>query len=171
MLDTLIQHGGITMPKPPTPVFGKRRLNELLQVNQEGYTWAKGIHLYSELRPVEGLQIAETDEAAEKYLRIIEEYTHAGLAAASLFGLELLELQGNVLHFHKDGVLAENTAMEALQFSYVFTKVLYETLAEDLDDEWHGFAICMDHGDSVIVRHGRSSNSSAISLGPAANSP
>src|SRR6185436_6715390 len=56
-------------------------------------------------------------------------------------------------------------------FSYIFTKVLYETLAEDLGDDWQGFAICMDHGDSVIVRRGTSSNSSAVSLGPSANRP
>jgi hypothetical protein len=170
MLDTLNQSRGI-VGVSPKPIFGKYSLTEILNRKAEGYAWAKGIHLYSELRPVEGLQVAETDEAAQKYLRVIEEYTHAGLVAANLFGLELLELQGNVLHFHKEGGLTKTTALEALQFSYVFTKVLYETLANDLDDQWHGFAICMDHGDSVIVRHGQSSNSSAVSLGPAANSP
>jgi hypothetical protein len=48
---------------------------------------------------------------------------------------------------------------------------LYETMADDLGDRWHGFATCMDHGDSLIVRHGRYSNGSSISLGPAANRP
>ena len=159
------------MANPQQPLFARRSLNELLRVTPKGYAWARGIHLYSELRPIKGLQVAGTDKAAQKYLRMIEEYTHAGLAAANLFGLELLELQGNVLHFHKEGENIEEAAVAALQFSYIFTKVLYETLADDLGDEWLGFAICMDHGDSVIVRHGNTSNSSAISLGPSANAP
>lgn len=170
MLDSLNQSGG-TAVLQQQPVFGKYALSDLLRQKANGYAWAKGVHLYSELRPVAGLQIAESDETARKYLSLIEEYAHAGIAAANLFGLELLELHGNVLHFHKDGEDVEEAAASALQFSYIFTKVLYETLAEDLDEEWHGFAICMDHGDSVIVRRGNSSNSSAISLGPSANRP
>ena len=171
MLDSLNQLGG-TAVLPHKPIFGKHPLGELLRRKEDGYAWAQGVHLYSELRPVEGLQIAESDEAAQKYLRVIEEYAHAGIAAARLFGLELLELQGNVLHFHKDGNDVEEAAAAAIQFSFIFTKVLYETMAEDLGEEWNGFAICMDHGDSVIVRRGHnSSNSSTISLGPSANRP
>jgi len=170
MLNTINQLVG-TPALQKRPVFGKYALVELLRQKGDGYAWAKGVHLYSELRPVENLEIAQSDEAARKYLRVIEEYTHAGIAAASLFGLELLELQGNVLHFHKDGENVEEAALAALQFSHIFTKVLYETLAEDLGDDWRGFAICMDHGDSVIVRRGNASNSSAISLGPSANRP
>jgi len=170
MLDTLNQLGGAPALQKH-PIFGKYGLGELLRHKGDGYAWAKGIHLYSELRPVEDLEIAQTDEAARTYLRVIEEYTHAGIAAASLFGLELLELQGNVLHFHKDGDNVEEAAIAALQFSHIFTKVLYETLAEDLGENWRGFAICMDHGDSIIVRRGNASNSSAVSLGPSANRP
>jgi hypothetical protein len=170
MLDTLTQLGGAPALLKD-PVFGKYALSELLRHKGDGYAWAKGVHLYSELRPAEDLQIAQSDQAAEKYLRVIEEYTHAGIAAASLFGLELLELQGNVLHFHKDGENVEEAAIAALQFSHIFTKVLYETLAEDLGDDWRGFAICMDHGESVIVRRGKASNSSVVSVGPSANRP
>ncbi|MDA1277976.1 MAG: hypothetical protein O2960_28610, partial [Verrucomicrobia bacterium] len=170
MLDTLNQLGSAPALQKH-PAFGKYALGELLRHKGDGYAWAKGVHLYSELRPVENLEIAQSDEAARKYLHVIEEYTHAGIAAASLFGLELMELQGNVLHFHKDGEDIEEVAIAALQFSHIFTKVLYETLAEDLGDDWHGFAICMDHGDSVIIRRGNASNSSAVSLGPSANRP
>jgi hypothetical protein len=171
MLDTLTQYGGPIRPENLPPIFGKRSLNELLQPKNEGYAWAEGIHLYSELRPVVGLEVAETDATAQKYLQVIEDYAHAGLVAANLFGLELLELQGNVLHFHKAGELTTDTVKTALQFSFVFTKVLYETLAQELRDQWNGFAICMDHGEAIIIRHGRTSNSSAISLSPAANRP
>lgn len=157
-------------PLSHKPVFGKYPLNQILSVQSDGYAWTRGNHVYSELRPVEGLQLAEGD-LAQKYLKIIELYTHAGLQAARLFGLDLLEVQNNVLHFHKEGSDLESTAIDALCFSYVFTKVLYEALAEDMGDHWRGFAICMDHGESIIVRRGRSANSSAISLGPSANRP
>ena len=170
MLDTLDQIvGGST--RQSKPVFGRYSIGELLQHKGDGYSWARGVHLYSELRPTENLEVAQTDEAARKYLRVIEEYTHAGIAAANLLGLDLLELQGNVLHFHKSGENVEETAAAALEFSYVFTKVLYETLAEDLGSDWRGFAICMDYGDSVVVRRGTTSNSSAVTLGPSANRP
>jgi hypothetical protein len=170
MLDTLNQSGGTTVLQQG-PIFGKFALSDLLRQKANGYAWAKGVHLYSELRPVAGIQTAESDEAARKYLSLIEEYAHAGLAAANLFGLELLELHGNVLHFHKDGEDVEEAAEAALRFGYIFTKVLNETLADDMGEDWHGFAICLDHGESVIVRRGSSSNSSAISLGPSANRP
>ena len=157
-------------PVTRPPVFGKYSLSQILRTKSNGYAWTRGIHVYSELRPVEGLRLAEGD-FVQRYLKLIDEYTRAGLEAAKLFGLELLELQNNVLHFYKEGPDLENTAWDALRFSYIFTKVLYETLAEDLGGHWHGFAICMDHGESIIVRRGQSSNSSAISLGPSANRP
>jgi hypothetical protein len=158
--------------KPSThkPVFSKYPLNQILRVQSDGYAWTKGVHTYSELRPVDGLRLAEGD-LAQKYLKLIEAYTQAGIQAAKLFGLELLEVQNNVLHFHKEGPDLESTAHDALCFSYVFTKVLYEVLAEDLGGHWRGFAICMDYGESIIVRRGQSANSSAISLGPSANRP
>lgn len=155
MLDSLNQMGG-TAVLQQKPTFGKYSLGELLRQKASGYAWARGIHLYSELRPVEGLEVAGSDEAAQKYLSVIEEYAHAGITAANLFGLVLLELQGNVLHFHLDGEDLEEAASAALRFSHVFTKVLYETLAEDLDDQWRGFAICMDHGDSVTRQRSQS---------------
>lgn len=168
-MNSIVQIPGVK-PVSHQPVFGKYPLSQILRAKSDGYAWTKGIHLYSELRPLESLQLADGG-LAQKYLKVIEDYAHAGLQAAKLFGLELLELQNNVLHFHKEGPDLENTAFDALRFSYIFTKVLYETLAEDLGDHWYGFAICMDHGESIIVRRGQSSNSSAISLGPSANTP
>jgi hypothetical protein len=154
------------------PPFGRVQLRDLLsKPSQEGYAWTNGIHIYCELRPVERLQVADSDQSARLFLKTIERYTHTGLVAAALFRIELLELQGTVLHFHKDGPLERRTIMDALKFSFIFTQVLYETMADDLGDDWHGFAVCMDHGNSLIVRHGRYSNCSAISLGPAANRP
>jgi len=146
-------------------------LQRLLKGTTEGYAWTKGVHLYSELRPADGLQVAESEETAQRFLRIIEDYVRAGVQAALIFEIELLEVQGTVLHFHLEGAITRETAKKALSFSHIFTKVLYETLAEEMGSEWNGFAICMDHGPAIIVRHGQASNSSAISLGEAANKP
>ena len=156
-----------TLLSPPPvgqkPQFGARRLHELLGSGQEGYAWTRGIHLYSELRPVEGLHVAESEEAAQRFLQVVEDYTHAGIQAAVLFEIELLEVQGTVLHFHLESDLNRDAFKKAMSFSYIFTKVLYEELADEMGDEWNGFAICMDHGPAIIVRHGHTSNSSAIS--------
>jgi len=158
-------------PVRQKPQFGPVGLQELLGGSKEGYAWTHGIHLYSELRPVEGLQVAETEDAAQRFLQAIEDYTHAGIQAAALFEADLLEVQGTVLHFHLEGNLDQVAFKRAMAFSHIFTKVLYEELADEMDDEWNGFAICMDHGPAIIVRHGHTSSSSAISLSEAANRP
>lgn len=158
-------------PAVPRPKFGPRHLRDLLKLGQEGYSWTQGIHVYSELRPVERFKVAETEAASQRFLQVVEDYTHAGIQAAVLFDITLLEVQGTVLHFHLEGALDRDAFKRAMSFSYVFSKVLYEGLAEDMRAEWNGFAICMDHGPAIIVRHGQASNSSAISLSDAANRP
>lgn len=169
-MPTTFYNDPVTRPVQPPP-FGPVGLRELLTSTRQGYAWTQGIHLYSELRPVEGLQMAESEEEAQSFLQVIEDYTHAGVQAAALFDLELLEVQGTVLHFHLEGGLDRDAFKKAMAFSYIFTRVLYETLADEMDDEWHGFAICMDHGPAIIVRRGHTSNSSAVSLSEAANKP
>ena len=159
--------------KPPESALhaGRLDLPQLLEATQPGYCWAEGTHIYCELRPTEALRVAETDAQAQRYLQIIEDYVRSGQLAASIFGVDLFEVQGSVLHFHKRGGLTPQTVIQALQFAYLFTKVLYDVMRPDLEHEWNGFAICMDHGDAVIVQHGRTSSASVISLGCAANAP
>lgn len=159
--------------KLPTaqPVFGRRSFGQLFESGGIGFYPTNGFHIYCELRPTTKLEVAESDAKALKYLQVIEEYVNHGVRAAAPFGVALLELQGNVLHFYKEGEATVQTAMEAIQFAYLFTTTLYEELKPELGDEWDGFASCMMHGRSIIVRHGSFSSASAVSLGPAANEP
>ena len=153
------------------PVFGRTELPLILNRGQVGFTETTGFHIYCELRPTAKLEAAESDAKALKYLQIIEEYVNHGVRAAAPFGVVLLELQGNVLHFYKPVEAAIQPAIEAIQFVYLFTTTLYEELKPELGDEWDGFASCMMHGRSIVVRHGSFHSASAVSLGPAANEP
>src|SRR5207249_3078861 len=85
------------------PVFGRTELPLLLNRSAVGFHDTEGFHIYCELRPVADLEIAQSDATALKYLQVIEEYVNHGVRAAGPFGIVLLELQGNVLHFYKEG--------------------------------------------------------------------
>lgn len=143
----------------------------LLNQGGTGFYSTKGFHIYCELRPKSNLEFAEDDARALRYVQTIEEFTNHGIQAATPFKVALLELQGNVLHFYKEAELNIDTAREAIQFVFLFTTTLYEALKPQLGDDWDGFASCMEHGPSIIVRHNSIGCSSAVSLGPAANSP
>jgi hypothetical protein len=157
--------------KASKPAFGRTELPLMLNRGQVGFTDTTGFHIYCELRPTAKFESAESDAKALKYLQVIEEYVNHGVRAATPFGVVLLELQGNVLHFYKPGDAAVQPAIEAIQFVYLFTTTLYEELKPELGDEWDGFASCMMHGRSIVVRHGSFHSASAVSLGPAANEP
>lgn len=143
----------------------------LLNQGGTGFYSTKGFHIYCELRPKSNLEFAEDDARALKYVQIIEEFTNHGIQAAAPFKVALLELQGNVLHFYKEGDLKIETVREAIQFVFLFTTTLYEALKPELGNDWDGFASCMDYGHSIIIRHNSIGCSSAVSLGPAANAP
>lgn len=153
------------------PVFGKSSLSSLVGQGGIGFNPSTGFHIYCELRPTSKLEVAEDEHRALKYLRVIEDYVNYGVQAANPFGVTLLEAQGNVLHFYKDGDLNSDNIISAVQFAFLFTTALYDELKPELGDEWDGFATCMDHGDAVIVRHDSFTTSSMVSLGPAANAP
>ena len=163
-----IEGGGKDALKPE---FGRTELPMILNRAQVGFTDVTGFHIYCELRPTAKLEIAESDAKALKYLQVIEEYVNHGVRAATPFGVALLELQGNVLHFFKEGEAEVDPLIEAIQFVYLFTTTLYDELKPDLGDEWDGFASCIDHGRSIVVQHGRDAKASTVSLSPAANRP
>lgn len=152
-------------------VFGRKALPSILDRGHVGFTDVTGFHIYCELRPSPKLEIAESDEKALKYLQTIEEYVNHGVRSASPFNVALLELQGNILHFFKEGEAELEPALDAIQFVYLFTTILYEELKPELGDDWDGFASCVDHGRTIIVRHGFDAKASTVSLSPAANRP
>jgi len=163
-----IEPGG----KAPTrPIFARAPLPQLLQPGGIGFHQTQGFHIYCELRPTSKLKFAENDADALKYVQVIEEFVNHGVQAAGPFNVALLELQENVLHFYKESELTIDSAIEAIQFVFIFTSTLYEELKPDLKDGWDGFASCMAHGPAIIVRHESIGNSSAVSLGPSACRP
>lgn len=153
------------------PVFGQTTLPRLLSKGGNGFVPAVGFHIYTELRMADRLEAAESDEKADRYLRFIEEYAASGHGAAGIFDVQLLELQGTVLHFFKEGALDQDGFRSALQFVYLFTTVLYESLRSQMGEDWQGFASCMDHGSGIIVRHATYGADSTVTLAPAANRP
>src|SRR5260370_38695004 len=152
-------------------LFGRATLPELIQRNLSGFHQTRGFHIYCELRPTAALHFAESDSKALKYVKVIEEFVNHGVQAASPFKVLLLELQGNVLHFYKESELNLDSAIEAIQFVFLFTTTLYDELKPELGDDWQGFASCIDHGDAIIIGHNSIGCSSAVSLGPVANRP
>src|SRR6266568_4879594 len=116
------------------PIFARASLPQLLQPSGIGFHQTEGFHIYCELRPSSKLEFAENDVDALRYIQTIEEFVNHGVNAAGPFRVALLELQGNVLHFYKEAPLTVDTAIEAIQFVFVFTTVLYEELKPDLKD-------------------------------------
>jgi len=167
--------------KKESPVpFTNRAVGDLMTTAGQGYSPSTGIHIYSELRPTERLRIAEDDDAARKFLRVIELYVHGALASARVqygsgllgrYHVRLFEVQANVLHLYLEAEKSTGSVLAALQFAFAFTKVVYEGIAADTQDSWNGFAICMDHGSAILVRHGVDCSGSLVSLGPSANRP
>jgi len=153
------------------PAFGQTTLPRLLSKGGNGFVPAVGFHIYTELRMTDRLDAAESDEKAHRYLRFIEDYAASGHGAAGIFGVQLLELQGNVLHFFKEGGLDSDGFRSTIQFVYLFTTVLYESLRGQMGEDWQGFASCVDHGSGLIVRHATYGADSTVTLSPAANRP
>ena len=96
---------GVTLKRAASqrPLFGRSSLASLLGQGGIGFHPSTGFHIYCELRPASKLEVAEDEHRAMKYLRVVEDYVNYGVQADSPFGVALLEAQGNVLHFYKDG--------------------------------------------------------------------
>lgn len=153
------------------PAFAQSTLPRLLKHGANGFAAARGYHIYTELRLTKKAEVAETDSQALKFARAIDELVNHAVSASSLFNVVLLEAQGAVLHFFREGPLDARNLKACLQFVSVFTSVVYDDLQDELGDDWQGFASCLDHGDAIIVAHKNVSSDSAVSLGPCANRP
>lgn len=153
------------------PFSKPEQLSRLLAQGGQGYTPTDGFHIYTELRTTQRVQAAEDERRAASYVKALTDYVNFGATAASVFKVTLLEAQGEVLHFFKEGPRNRQSLIEAIQFVHVFTKEAYAELRNDLGNDWQGLASSLDGGNTVVLRHANYSCSSAISLAPSANRP
>lgn len=153
------------------PFVTPSTLARILQQGGQGYTPTDGFHIYTELRTTQRVQAAEDEKVAASYVKALGDYVNIGASAASVFGVTLLEAQGEVLHFFKEGARTRENFIKAIQFVYIFTREAYSELRGELGNDWQGLASSLDGGQTVILRHSNYSSSSAISLAPSANRP
>jgi hypothetical protein len=154
---------------PATPTWGHIKLAEFVE-RKPGFLPATGYHIYCELRPVADFEAADDDEAAD-YVAVVEDYVRMGEEAARTYGLALLELQGRVLHFFREGEANEANTNEVIDFAHEFTQSAYSELRDDMKDCWRGFATAFDHGQCILINEKSQHTTSTVSLGPCANRP
>lgn len=157
--------------RPFDPFATPSTLSAILQQGGQGYTPTDGFHIYTELRTTQRVQAAEDERVAARYVKSLGDYVNIGASAASIFGVTLLEAQGEVLHFFKEGARTRENLIKAIQFVYLFTRETYSQLRGELGKDWQGLASSLDGGQTVVLRHSNYSSSSAISLAPSANRP
>lgn len=157
--------------QPFDPFATPSTLARILQLGGQGYTPTDGFHIYTELRTTQRVQAAEDEKVAASYVKALGDYVNIGASAASVFGVTLLEAQGEVLHFFKEGARTRENLIKAIQFVYLFTREAYSELRDALGKDWQGLASSLDGGQTVVLRHSNYSSSSAISLSPSANRP
>lgn len=156
---------------PADPFSVPTKLAYLLQEGGQGYTPTDGFHIYTELRTTQAVQAAEDEKIAARYINALTEYINFGASAAAIFGVTLLEAQGEVLHFFREGPRTRESLVKSIQFVFLFTRGAYSQLRGTLDAGWGGLAASLDGGPTVVLRHSNFGSSSAISLAPSANRP
>jgi hypothetical protein len=67
--------------------------------------------------------------------------------------------------------VSQESVKALLRFSMAFTKTVYQRIGKLAGDDFLGFKMAADHGVAIIISTGSQSNSSLVSLSPAANAP
>ncbi len=135
------------------------------QLTPLGYIQDYGFHIYAELRLKLDLSAAEDHKAAREYLKTINNFAQTAEAVAHSYGIKILEVQGEVLHFF----MPFNHSKESTTRAITFAKELNDTVKNRVTEE--PLAIACDYGRTVFVHEGTGSNQSVVSLSPAANDP
>ncbi len=154
----------------PPPVWGHIKLAEVIE-RKPGFYPATGYHIYCELRPVKAFEATEDDDEAARFVSIIDQYAQMGSEAALTYGLVLLEFQGRVLHFFKEGEATQSNTDAVIDFVHEFTQSAYDELRDEMEADWHGFASAFDHGRCILLNQTSQLTMSTVSLGPSANNP
>jgi len=128
-----------------------------------------GFHVYGEMRFHEALSAPENLKDSERCLRAIYAATILGEECVKTEGGELLEAQGEKLHFLIPAATADGASRgKVVRFAAAFTQAVYKIVREIAGEGWGGFSMAAEHGLSIILT---TESGSVISLGPAANNP
>jgi len=124
-----------------------------------------GYHIYTNLRLPLKLSAAEGVQSAKNYLKIINGYAQQAQAFATIYGITILELQGEVIHYFYDTPKSEDSTLRVI----AFVKELHDAIKNGISDA--PFVGTCDYGKTVFVKEGLGSSASVVSLSPAANAP
>jgi hypothetical protein len=130
-----------------------------------GYACESGYHIYTKLRLRLDTSAADDYNGSKKYLRTIKGYAETAQAYARIYDIQILELQGEVMHFFMPCVNIAASAMRVI----AFVKELHDAVKERVSNE--PFVAACDYGQTVFVHEGNGSSQSVVSLSPAANAP
>lgn len=129
-----------------------------------------GFHIYGRLGIDLRLSAAEDDKSANRQLRILEAYTEIVDHAASTWGVNILEVQGEIIHCFLPCVNADQAALwRTVGFTAAVTQEVYRIIPRLAGGSFEGYKSAADHGRSIIV--GLDDKISVVSLGPCANAP
>lgn len=134
------------------------------------YADVSGFHIYNRLGLTLRLSAAEDDKTAARYLRTLEAYTRIIDEAANAWGVNILEVQGEVMHcFLPSDTPNASSIRRVIGFCSSVTQAVYEVIPKIAGQAFDGFKSATDHGRSIVI--GLSDNVSVVSLGPCANAP
>lgn len=131
-----------------------------------------GFHLYVDISLNLALSAAEKDEAAQKFLDILQEYAAIASRAVDVTGARLLEVQGERLHFlvEASGPSDVAAAKRLLTLAYSVVNVAYDRLEPMAGAHWAGCKAAAYFGPALVLLSDVGGGS-VVSLGRAANEP
>lgn len=134
------------------------------------YADISGFHIYSRLGLTLRLAAGEDDKSAARYLRTLEAYTRIIDEAAKAWGVNILEVQGEVMHCLLPSETPNPSSIRrVIGFCSSVTQAVYEVIPKIAGQAFDGFKSAADHGRSIVI--GLPDNVSVVSLGPCANAP
>lgn len=134
------------------------------------YADISGFHIYNRLGLTLRLSAAEDDKTAARYLRTLEAYTRIIDEAAKAWGVNILEVQGEVMHcLLPSDTPNPSSIRRVIGFCSSVTQAVYEVIPKIAGQAFDGFKSAADHGRSIVI--GLSDDMSVVSLGPCANAP
>lgn len=131
-----------------------------------------GFHIYGKLKTRIAFAATENDTETIRFLRVIHALAGVTVACAREMGdIEVLELQGEVIHVFVVASTPDSALDRVIEFSQLLTNAVYDQVCPLADDDVFGFSMAIDYGPTVFVANRSPSADSIVSLAPAANAP